>query len=241
MTNKGIYIVEDEPLHLDHLLMLLEELGYGIAGSQQEPFAAMADIERLKPGVVLMDIDLQGRNNGIMLASQLQRLQPDTRIIFTTAQINNKVIEEALSAVAAKSYLVKPIGKAALQAALLLALTPAAPVAELKTEQDHVFVRTGSKLRRIALADITYLEADVKNYVTLHTIQREKASVRLSLTELMTRIPAGGVLQIHRTYAVNFRYVETINEKEQCLLANGVWLPIGKTFKKQVYERLNLL
>lgn len=241
MKHFRIYIVEDEPLHRDHLLMLLEELGYEPVGTQQEPLAAMEAIEALQPDVVLMDIDLEGRKSGIMLARQLQRLQPGLRIIFTTAQIDKAVVEEALSGVEARSYLVKPMGRAALQAALLLALPKTSAEEGLKIAEGHIFVRSGSRLKRIDVADIAYLQADVKNYCTLHTIQGEKASVRISLTELIARLPAGGLLQIHRTYAVNFRHVDSINEKEQLLQINGVPLPIGKTFKKQVYDRLNLL
>lgn len=235
-----IYIVEDEPLHLDHLLMVLEEAGHEALGHQGDAMAALAEIEALKPDIVLMDIDLGGRDSGITLAQQLLRNHPGLRLIFTTAQIDRPTIEKALSAVQATSYLIKPITPAALQAALILALKQQA-TESVQVEASHIFVRSGDKLKRINFTDITYLEADVKNYCTIHTLQKEKAAVRASLTELSEKLPDQLFVQVHRAYSVHFRYVESVNEKEQSLLVNGISIPIGKTFRKQVYRLLNLL
>lgn len=82
--DRRVLIVEDEVIIADELEWRLSQQGYsviGIVGSGEE---AISLIGRDPPDIVLMDIQLQGRINGIE-AARVIRKDSGAAIIFITA------------------------------------------------------------------------------------------------------------------------------------------------------------
>jgi CheY-like chemotaxis protein len=82
--SQRVLIVEDEVLVADDLEWQLTKLGYasgGIAASGEE---AVAMAEASRPGIVLMDIQLQGRMSGTEAARIISK-RTGAPIIFITA------------------------------------------------------------------------------------------------------------------------------------------------------------
>lgn len=103
--NKKILIVEDEFIVANDLRLILEKEDYlvcGIAASVQE---AQEIIKKQKPGLVLMDIHLKGKQTGIDLAKELREL--DIAFVYLSANSNQQVLEEA-RATEPYGFLVKP-------------------------------------------------------------------------------------------------------------------------------------
>src|SRR5205823_1672482 len=101
-----ILVVEDEAITAADLQERLIALGYAIAGWSVtgEKAIALAQIER--PDLVLMDIMLKGRMNGIEAAGAI-RAQMQVPVIFLTANTNDTVIDEAKTS-EPFAYLLKP-------------------------------------------------------------------------------------------------------------------------------------
>ena len=113
---RRILIVEDEHIVQLHLRMILQDLGYeitGIAGSSAE---ALASADSRPPHLVLMDVRLTGRPDGIETAREL-RARHDLDVVFLTAYADERTVGRA-QAVGAVGYLVKPFSKPQLRAAL---------------------------------------------------------------------------------------------------------------------------
>lgn len=69
-----IYLVDDHQLLRDMLRAVLEVDGHVIVGEAAAPTAAVADIQRLAPNVVLLDLNL-GARSGLEVLAELQRRQ----------------------------------------------------------------------------------------------------------------------------------------------------------------------
>ena len=70
-----IYVVEDDIITLDDIILTISNLGHDYIGSSDGPFEALEQIEQLQPDVILMDIHLNGKQHGIPLARKVKNLR----------------------------------------------------------------------------------------------------------------------------------------------------------------------
>ncbi|MCP3099391.1 response regulator transcription factor [Myxococcus sp. K15C18031901] len=109
MDPTRIFVVEDQPQLLKNLLKVLstfEELQ--VIGSSQEGEAAVEDIVRLRPQLVLLDLELPGIN-GIQVTQRVKRRAPEVEILILTSFDDEQKVYEAIQA-GASGYLVKRVG-----------------------------------------------------------------------------------------------------------------------------------
>jgi two-component system, response regulator PdtaR len=86
MDKISILIVEDEGIVAEDLKSKLKQLGYKLAGIAAESKEAVEMALRLKPQLILMDIQLDGPNDGIQTAEMIQALY-DVPVIYLTAHL----------------------------------------------------------------------------------------------------------------------------------------------------------
>jgi YesN/AraC family two-component response regulator len=115
-----IFIVEDEVIHLEAAKICIGECGYETVGNSDSPDDAIRQIINKKADVVLVDINLNGKRQGIELAGKIIK-EFQIPVIFTTCYDDCKTIEEAIETEPI-SYIVKPIKASNLMAAVMLAL-----------------------------------------------------------------------------------------------------------------------
>ncbi len=119
METPRILIVEDEAITVAALKRELVGLGYQIAGVATEAEAAVALADQLKPDVVLMDITLPGKLDGITAAVAI-RGHVGAPVVFLTAHADAGTMERAMLA-GPFGYLLKPFTGHELKAALEVA------------------------------------------------------------------------------------------------------------------------
>ena len=115
----AVMVVEDELVVASDLQQTLEGMGYdafATAASAQEACAFAA--ERW-PEVVLMDIRIQGKRDGIRLAKLMKKKAP-VIVIFLTAHADEATLNRAKMA-APDGYLVKPVQTSELRCAIEVA------------------------------------------------------------------------------------------------------------------------
>lgn len=78
-----IYLVDDHALMRDGLRVVLERGGHRVVGESGEVAQALLEIPRLKPCVVLVDLNL-GDRSGLELLERLPPLTPFTRYVVLT-------------------------------------------------------------------------------------------------------------------------------------------------------------
>lgn len=112
MEKKKILIVEDELVIAWDIKYSLENHGYEVTDVVATSDEALESIEEVKPDLVMMDIILEGTQNGIELARDI-KIKYDIRVLYITALIDNKTFEDA-EKTNPVCYLVKPYREAEL-------------------------------------------------------------------------------------------------------------------------------
>lgn len=82
--SRKVLVVEDEIIVADDLEWKLRNLGYDVIGIVASGEEALIVVDREHPEVVMMDIQLQGKMNGVD-AAKLIRRRSGTHIVFITA------------------------------------------------------------------------------------------------------------------------------------------------------------
>ncbi len=103
------FIVEDQPQLLRSLTKALgryEELE--LVGTAQDGEQAVEEIIRVRPQLVLLDLELPSLN-GIQVTEKVKRRAPEVEILILTSFEDEQKVYEAISA-GASGYLVKRVG-----------------------------------------------------------------------------------------------------------------------------------
>ncbi|WP_422011216.1 response regulator [Roseateles sp.] len=100
-----IYLVDDHAIMRDGLRVVLETAGHEVVGEAAGPTPALADLGRLMPDVVLLDLRL-GQRSGFELLDELRRRGLDLRVIVLTMSDQPRHVAEALR-LGACGYLLK--------------------------------------------------------------------------------------------------------------------------------------
>ena len=241
MPEVRVFLVEDELLHAESTKLTIEEAGFALAGECDHADQALEEILKADPDIVLMDISLPGKNNGITL-TRLLKEKKNIPVIFTTTFTDEETIKEAAASNPA-SYLVKPVQLHNLKAAVTLAL--ARPNEEdlrleVSAENGSIFIKSGNKLQKVLLSEILWIESAGDNYCKLVTKKHQLVS-RHTLKAMLIELNSEDFVQSHRAYAVNRHQIESIHEKEQVIIINGNEIPIGRTYKEELYKQLRRL
>jgi diguanylate cyclase (GGDEF)-like protein/PAS domain S-box-containing protein len=120
MDEPLIFIVEDDPIIGNHLHRLLLELGYQIAGPVASGEEAVHRAAQCHPSLILMDITLHGKMDGIQAAEKIRSLL-DVPIVFLTAHTDKNTLERA-KITDPFGYLIKPFDERGLQTCIEMAL-----------------------------------------------------------------------------------------------------------------------
>ena len=125
MTTKSLLIVDDNPENLKLILVLLATCGHELV-TATDAIQALAVIERQRPDLILLDLQLPGMD-GLELTRRL-RANEQTRsipIVAVTAYAMKGDEDKARDA-GCNNYLVKPIDKRLLREVVKSYLEPTA-------------------------------------------------------------------------------------------------------------------
>lgn len=234
----NIYVVEDQIIHLDDLVITINQLNHNCIGHSDNSFEALEEIERLHPDVVLIDIHLHGKKQGISLAKKIKK-DKDIPVIFTSSDITKSVILESAE-VMPISYIIKPVQEKDLLAALILAENKNAKKETPSLAVNELFIKQRNKLIKVDINSILYAYTDTKNYCTIVTEDR-KLTIRKSMIGLKQILAHDQFLQTHRSHIINWTKVESLYEGSQSIEIKGYSVPLGRKYKEEVYKRLLII
>lgn len=247
MTFK-ILIVEDQELYAEQLEMLIEKLDYEHMGTVDNSTEALSIILGDLPDLILMDIHIQGSHDGIELADIIHKSHPIPIIFITSLQ------DDATFARANKTnpvnFLVKPFNDIQLQRIIEtttknLAQQPALlnlenPKEEWENDflfQEHFYIKTRQKLEKVAVESVLFLASD-GHHSWVHT-EEKKFLVRISMKELLRRLPSELFMQTHRSYVVNFKKVQSVDLEESTVTVGNKQVALSKRNREELLKKLN--
>lgn len=243
-----ILIIEDEPIIASDLADRLGEMGYHVAAQHASGEAALAHLQEDAPDLVLMDIHLEGRLDGIETARQILEKHP-VPVIFITSNSDEATFARAKTTLPA-AFLSKPFRGKDLRHAIELAINrnkpfpisanAAAPLPEANAVvfQDRIFIKSKDRLVRIFLKDILWAEAE-DYYCTLVTAHKRYllGQTLKQLSEALAHDPA--FLRTHRSFLVNLSHVEEIEDLN--LIIDRQKIPVNKAAKEEIISRIQRL
>jgi len=247
-------IVDDEPLARAHLKSLLRERGdVDVIGESGDGRSAIDQIRRMKPDLVLLDIQMPELDGLEVIREVGPNAMP--AVVFVTAYD-----EHALAAfeVHAFDYILKPVSRQRFSQAidrvvgLIRSDVPATdrPLAALieamRTERsalDRIAVKADGRVLFIRVGEIDWIEAD-DDLVRIHAGKAVHAH-RSTLTHLEERLPASKFLRVHRSTLVNVDRIREIQPWFQgdwvLILNDGTRLHSGKSYRSKVREYIERL
>src|SRR5206468_2740425 len=101
-----ILVVEDDTSVAETIQEILVEAGYDVPETAPSASRALAAAARLRPALVLMDVGLDGPEDGIDTAREL-RARHDLRVVYLTGATDDATLKRA-KATAPLGYLKKP-------------------------------------------------------------------------------------------------------------------------------------
>lgn len=116
----AILIADDEAIITMHLEESLTAMGYTVAGMAANGEAAVEKARSVRPDLVLMDIVMPGKMNGIEAAGIITD-ELGIPVVFVTSYADDTVIAKART-VRPAGYIVKPFNERELKAAIEVAL-----------------------------------------------------------------------------------------------------------------------
>jgi two-component system, response regulator PdtaR len=107
-STKTIAIVEDDLLVAQYYQVVCADLGLKIVGVAHDADSAERLISETAPNVVLMDVKLGGKRDGVDVANNTRQTAPDTKIVFITGSSENATVER-IKASRPDQILFKPV------------------------------------------------------------------------------------------------------------------------------------
>ena len=231
MTAKCIIIDDEHPARVLLTQYVSKVSHLELVGTFKNPVEAMSYLKDNQVDIILLDIQMPELTGIEFLKSFTQK----PKVILTTAYPNYALEGYELDVI---DYLLKPIKlerfiHAANKAYDLIKLEQniQAPQAEKST----ITIKADHKIHIVNLAEIKYIEG-LREYVRFHMTTGEKLIALESLKKLETTLPAQQFFRIHKSYIVNKQMVKAIYGNQ--LELNGMYLPIGKSYREVVTQKL---
>jgi Response regulator of the LytR/AlgR family len=221
-------LIDDEPFALNILEDDLLHFGQ-IEVLRKFNATAEADDYLKEHAVDLIFLDIQMPDQ---LGTQfIRELTPRPLVIFTTAYHQYAVEGFELNAI---DYLLKPISKERLAAAVKKVEDSMLLRTKQVSEQDHIIVNVEYKKTKIFLHEISYIEG-LKDYVKIFLVDRESPLLTRSNLRGMEKIlPIIKFLRIHNSFIVNKTRIEQVSQTK--LTLPETTLPVGRKYLKNIEQ-----
>ncbi|MEG1726537.1 MAG: LytTR family DNA-binding domain-containing protein [Acidaminococcaceae bacterium] len=165
--------------------------------------------------------------DGFTCARHLRQHSQLTRFVFVTS---SREYVFAGYEVNASGYLLKPFTCEQINATLERVLQE---ISDIRSRT--VDVKSHGKVHRLALEDIMQVEIDTNAITLLLSNNARPLTLYEKLDDFLVRAHYDFFIRVHKSYAVNFLYVDTF-KTDKVLLKNGVLLPISRTYKNSARE-----
>lgn len=120
MNRAKILVVDDEPEVIGTLELTLKKFGYTVVGSASMGEEAVQKAGKLHPDIVLMDIELSGKMDGVEAADTIRK-EYGIPVIYITAICDTQTLERVGASIP-YGFILKPFKNDELRTVIEIAL-----------------------------------------------------------------------------------------------------------------------
>ncbi|MDJ1466881.1 LytTR family DNA-binding domain-containing protein [Cytophagaceae bacterium DM2B3-1] len=223
-------VIDDEPMALQIMGSLAKQVPFlTISATFVSATEGLTYLQQHAVDILFLDIQMPD-----ITGIELAKMVPDrTRIIFTTAYADFALLSYEL---AVTDYLLKPIALPRFLKAChkVQESIKASVLSQPQSPKLSLFVKSGYDLVSIDLEQLLYVEAE-DNYLMFY-IGTKRVLTRMTLSELLHRLPEHNYMRVHRSYIISLNKIEKI-ERHQLTIA-GKQIPLSGTYRTELLLRL---
>ncbi len=221
--------IDDEPLPLE---LLQEYCSQTKFINLERTFTKITDAQKYlhNYSVDLLFLDIKmPKLSGVEFCKSLK---PETMVIFTTAFSQYAVEGFNLNAV---DFLLKPFSLDR----FLIAINKANDYYNYHHKKEfsdiqHLYVRSNYSLHKISVDDILFIES-FADYLNIHIINNKTITTRMTLKNIIEKLPQNDFIRVHRSYIVPLKRIERINKKT--IFISKKEIPIGTNYCEEFFAR----
>jgi DNA-binding LytR/AlgR family response regulator len=252
MTKANVFILEDEFIVLKDIQASLKKLGYNIVGSAPSGEKALELLEEVTPDIVLMDIMLKGKMNGIETA-QIVKDKYAIPVIYLTAYAEEATLNLA-KVTEPYGYILKPFKEIDLHTSIEMALYKHKKDREIeqnrdmlyslfmnkeKEGDDFIFIKSNNKLVKLEMNEIYFIEA-LKDYVVINT-NDTRYTIHSTMKDIEVKLGTEDFIRVHRSFIVRLDKITSIDFPNLQLGNDRKLIPIGGSYREELTNRIKTL
>lgn len=226
-------IIDDDGMFIQLLRKLISsDESLNIVGEYNDGMKALEGIKTSEVDLIFLDVNMPGLN-GIELINNLIDV-PNVIMISSNKDYGIEAYENNVI-----DYLLKPVS--------LQRFTQAVEKVKINVEGrksqnesnnvDVIFIKKEGCLNRVAFKDINYIEA-FGDYVIVHT-EQDDYKVHTTMKSIELKLENNDFIRVHRSFIIRLDKVSLI--EEDILQIKKKLIPVGRSYKSQLYNRLNIL
>lgn len=234
-------IVDDEPRAIEVLEEYVQQLSsLDLLATFRNPISAFDFVKQNQVDVIFLDINMPNLS-GIQF---IKSLSHKPAIVLTTAYSEYAIESYQLDV---QDYLLKPIEFDRFMVCVdklfdklkpteIPKVSPSIP-ANSQEIQDYVFVKHGTKIERIELDDILYIEGS-GNYISYHLESRTILALG-KMSEALNSLPQQRFVRIHKSYIIQWNKIKSIEDNH--VFIGTAKLSISSTYKNDFFSQIQNL
>jgi DNA-binding LytR/AlgR family response regulator len=216
-------IVDDEPLARELIASHLTHFeNFELVASFENALKAYTFLESNTIDLMFLDIEMPLLKGNDFL----KKLKNPPKVIFTTAYREYALEGYELNVI---DYLLKPITFdrffVSIEKFKQLQI-PKAP--ENLTNEDHIFVTSGSKNIKIVFDSILFIES-LKDYITIHLENGKSHHLKQNISTF-EKVLDSNFIRIHRSFIIQAKKLTAYSKNE--VEINAIEIPIGSSYKE---------
>jgi two-component system LytT family response regulator len=246
---KKVLIIDDEKRIRDFVKRMIDSFGLDLTvytdGENVE--TGLASIERLKPDIVFLDIQMPD-GTGFDLLNRVK--EKNFELIFITAFQEYAIMAIKFSAL---DYILKPIDEEELKTAIINAIDTidfkkddtqfeALSHNLMPNQKRKLVLKTQESVHVVDLSDIIRCEAD-KNYTFFYLSNGKKILVSRTLKDFETLLSNQGFFRVQQSHLINLDFIDRYDKQEggSVILKDGSSVPLSPAKKEQFFTLLEKL
>lgn len=234
-------IIDDESTARTIISQLCSQLpGLQVVDEFSNALHAIKYLNQNEVDLIFLDIHMPEFNG----FDFIETLKNPPKIILTTSDTNFAIKAFEFNCIV--DYLVKPILLPRLKKAIEKAEMPSDiddklvnnyDSNNLSTSGNDLYINIDRRLIKIDISSIYLVEAK-GDYILLKT-EGKNYTVHSTLKKIEEKLPDTSFLKIHRSFVININKIIDIEDKS--LLINKDVVPLSRSFRPELMNRLNLL